>query len=137
VSRTPRIARLAARAGVLLLPLSLVCGCGSDGPERYEVSGKVIYDGKPIPAGEVVFEPDPKRGNTGPQSRAPIEDGRYCTLPGQGSVPGPVIVEVRGYDGQPHPESPDGLELFRPYRTTAELPREDSQHDVHVPVTQE
>ena len=28
------------------------CGCGgSDGPPRYEVSGAVTYDGRPVPKG--------------------------------------------------------------------------------------
>jgi hypothetical protein len=136
VSSTRRLAILPGLAAAILIASVSGCG-GSRGPERYEVSGKVTHGGQPIPAGEVVFEPDPDQGNTGPQSRAPITNGEYRTPPGLGSVPGAVIIEVRGYDGQAHPESPDGLELFRPYQCKAELPREDSEHDLDVPASHE
>jgi hypothetical protein len=52
-------------------------------------------------------------------------------------VPGPVVVQVRGYDGQPHPESPHGLELFRPYTLHIELPREASEQDLEVPASEQ
>ncbi len=116
---------------VALLSLALgvamvgVWGCGGPtGPPRYEVSGTVTYAGEPVPAGEVVFEPDPSKGNSGPQCRATINNGEYCTPSSSGSVPGAVIVRVLGYDGKANPESQMGMQLFPVYETTMELPAE-------------
>ncbi len=120
-------------AGLLVVACA---GCGgSGGSGRVEVYGTVSHGGKPIPAGEVVFEPDPTQGNTGPQARATIENGRYRTPRGQGSVPGAVVVRVEAYDGQPHPESPYGLQLFPAYTTTLVLPDRSSEQDIDVPAT--
>ncbi len=43
-------------------------GCSSqDGPVRYTLSGTITMpDGKPVPAGEINFEPDGQAGNKGP-----------------------------------------------------------------------
>lgn len=124
----------AALAAALLL---VACaGCGrSGGPARVEVYGTATHGGTPIPAGEVVFEPDPAQGNTGPQARAVIDNGSYRTPRGQGSVPGAVIVRVLAYDGQPHPESPYGLQMFPAYTTDLVLPDRASQQDIDVPAS--
>ncbi len=103
------------------LVLLAVLGCGGDG--RVEVSGKVTWNGKPIPAGEIVIEPDSAKGNTGPQAYATIQDGTFRTDPARGSISGPVILTVRGYDGIPNGESPRGKRLFRPYEMRLELPQ--------------
>jgi hypothetical protein len=41
-------------------------GCGSSGPPRYHISGKVTYGGQPVAAGSVMLVPDTSQGNTGP-----------------------------------------------------------------------
>jgi hypothetical protein len=49
-----------AAAAVALTPL----GCGSSGPEMASVSGKVTYQGKPVPKGTIAFvATDPSRPN--------------------------------------------------------------------------
>ena len=58
----------------LVAALLLAAGCGEAGPARYHVSGKVTFNGQPVPAGQIVFEPDPTAGNlvrpAMPRSRA-------------------------------------------------------------------
>lgn len=118
----------------ILLSL-LVAGCGSSGPDRYNVSGMVTYAGQPIPKGEIVFEPDPQRGNQGPQGRAPINGGKFASVEGRGVIAGPVIARVFAYDGKFNPESPNGSPLCRPYEFELELPAADSTHDLAVPAS--
>ena len=97
--------------------------CGASGPERYELSGTVQFQGKPVPAGQIVFEPDSSKGNVGPQGMAEIREGKYDTRGGRGMVGGPHVVRIRGYDrlslDEMHPPQP----LFPEYETTVDLSR--------------
>lgn len=116
-------------------------GCGEDGPTRYEVSGTVQYQGKPVPAGRIIFTPDAAQGNQGPQGVAIIKDGRYSTAAGsRGTVGGPHQVRIAGYDGAPVQGEEfmmtDGTPLFPEYTTTADLPREAAEVDFDVPAQQ-
>lgn len=116
------------------------CGTGEEGPARYPVSGSVTYDGQPVPRGTVAFEPDSSKGNNGPAVVAPIQDGRYETASGAGTVGGPHLVRIEGFDGQPTtlPDGmamPDGKKLFPDFSTTAELPNEAATQDFDVPVS--
>ena len=114
----------------------LTAGCGgSGGPARYDLSGKVSYGGKPVPAGRIVFEPDGAKGNSGPASYAEIHDGRYAAPRGKGTVGGPHRVRIAGFDGHGAGESPEGAPLFSEYRTTAKLPTQDGTRDFDVPAT--
>jgi hypothetical protein len=82
------------RTGVLLLCGALaggLCGCGRDGVKLLRVEGKVLLDGKPLPAdgkkgrtGYVVFYPDASRGNTSQEEpRGEIDgQGNYRMLTG-------------------------------------------------------
>lgn len=115
-----------------LAVLSAGCG-GVDGPPRYQVTGEVRYQGKPVPAGEIVFRPDTEKGNDGPGSVARIADGRYQTDSGRGVVGGAYIVEIVGFDGIPSPESLDGAVLFPPQTETVEFPSTESTHDFDLP----
>ena len=55
---------------------ALLVGCGDGGLKRYRVSGDVSFQGKPVPAGSIIFTPDTAKGNAGPQGTANIIDGR-------------------------------------------------------------
>jgi hypothetical protein len=124
--------------GSLLVAGSLLflagCGGGSDGPQRYRLSGTVAHAGKPVPSGSVSFIPDTSKGNSGPGGRAPIQDGRFDSAEGTGHVGGPHIVTVTGMDGVPDVDLPRGRRLFPSYKITLDLPKEDSTHDIEVPV---
>ena len=118
----------------------LLAGCGgktNDGPARFQVSGEVTYDGQPVPKGDIFFEPDGSKGNSGPQSRATIQDGQFETEPGKGMIGGPHKVRITGTDGKPAnvegEELPGGLPLFPPYETQIDFPQEDTEQSFNVP----
>jgi hypothetical protein len=51
---------------VVLLTLAIASiGCKKGGPELAPVSGKVTYQGKPLPFGSVIFQPESGRTSTG------------------------------------------------------------------------
>ncbi|MBA4191923.1 MAG: hypothetical protein C0467_28420 [Planctomycetaceae bacterium] len=74
-------------------------GCGDRGG-RSVIEGRVTWEGKPVPAGQVVFEPDPDRGGKGPAGVATIQDGHFRTNPEFGAVAGPHIARFRFGDGK-------------------------------------
>lgn len=130
-----------ARAPATLLAILLAAGCGSGGAGRLSVSGKVTYQGRPVPAGSVTFEPDASRGASGPGAVAEIKDGRYRTPSGKGPTAGPHRVRITGYDGKPCTLDgtpggmwlPQGKALFPQYQTTVDLPADASAQDFDVP----
>ena len=120
--------------GLLLIVAST--GCDS-GPKTYHLKGTVTYQGKPVPAGNILFEPDGSQGNEGQAGFAKIKDGKYDTsLEGQGVLGGPHQVRITGFDGVPRGELLLGIPLFPDYTTTAELPQKEAVQDFEVPATQ-
>lgn len=111
-----------------LIPLSgFGCSGSEDGPQRYKVTGSLTVAGKPVPAGIIIFEPDLKKGNSGPGGIADIIEGKYKTKPDKGIVGGPHTVRIIGYTkphlrGQPEPDL-----LFPEYRVAVDFP---SDHDI-------
>lgn len=117
----------------LVLFAAVFAGCG--GEKIYQLSGNVTFQGKPVPAGQIVFEPDTTAGNSGPAAFAKIKEGRYDTriLEGRGTVGGPHLVRILGLDGVPRGELLNGMPLFPEYSTTADLPKKDGTQDFDVP----
>ena len=117
------------------------CGGGSDSATTYHVSGKVEYDGQPLPAGKIYFTPDSSQGNQGPQGTATIKDGRYDTRESRfGIMGGPYIVRIDGYDGkQPANDEDnlfvDGQVIFRDYEIRFDFPKSDHVEDIAVPAS--
>ncbi len=120
---------------VALGTVGLLTGCGGpSGPERYDLSGTVQFAGQPIPAGQIVFEPDSSKGNSGPQGFAEIRDGKYDTRKeGRGTIGGPHRVRITGYDGVSLDEMHPAKALFAEYQTTVDLPKKGGTHDFDVP----
>jgi hypothetical protein len=91
--------RRRARALVLLpvvLGLALMAGCGRSGPARHEVSGTVLFDGKPLDEGVIRFEPlDGQASLDG----ATISNGAYRIPKDKGLFPGRYKVLIIGGDG--------------------------------------
>ena len=86
MSRRYRPCLLALAA--LLVPL--VAGCQREQPYG-EVEGVVTLDGKPLPHAEVVFMPDPEKGNSGRRSVALTDDqGHYRIASDGGRAGAPV-----------------------------------------------
>ena len=50
--------RFGVRATGLLVGCGLAAGCGPSGPVVCSVKGTVVYDGKPLPGGRIVFTND-------------------------------------------------------------------------------
>jgi len=118
------------------LAFFLLAGCGKGGLQLYDVSGAVTFDGQPVPAGTVLFQPDQSQGCSGPAGLAIIRDGKYDTAGegGTGVVGGPHLVRIIGLDGKTLDDmTPEGVPLFPDYTTTVDLPKENSTHDFSVP----
>lgn len=61
--------------GVAICLGALLAGCGPSGPETYEVSGEVTFDGQPVAEGQIVFRS--AEGSSASWAGA-IKDGRYA-----------------------------------------------------------
>lgn len=124
---------------VLIVAIGLgLTGCRQDaGPKRYSLEGEVTWEGRPVPAGSIIISPDVAAGNVGPATGVDIRDGRYRTLPGRGTIGGPHVFQIHGYDGQviQTPEIFDALgkQLFPPIRLNIDLPASDATHDLRLP----
>jgi hypothetical protein len=114
-------------------------GCGHSGHTRFELSGTVTYDGQPVPVGYIVFTPDKAAGNPGPGSQADIHDGKYSTPSGLGTIGGPHVVTVFGFDGKsyvpPGATMPIimGHPLFPSFTVKLNLPKAAGVQDLTVP----
>lgn len=127
------------RSLIAVLSVCLIGGCGStpEGPPRFQVSGSVTYDGKPVPKGFITFEPDSAAGNKGPGGGAPIVNGKYKTYADKGVVGGPHLVKIVGYDGVSASvegeQLADGKPLFSTYETKFDFPKQNGTRDFTVP----
>lgn len=117
-------------AAALALALSVgVTGCGgSDGPQRFKLSGTVTYKGAPLARGDIALSPDNEKQNSGPGSFCTIENGQFTTAPGAGVVGGPYVLIINGYDADP-----DAKPLFTDHRVELDLPRSDSVQNIDIP----
>ncbi len=120
--------------------LGLCTGCGgsgSDGPQRYNLTGTVTYAGQPIAAGMIVFEPDDAAGNQGPGTVVEFIDGHYRTPRGRGTIGGAHVVRIIGYTGQPEggDDSTGVQPLFSEYKTEVDVPKRNASHDFEIPAS--
>jgi len=117
----------------VVLVATALAGCDG-GLKRYSVSGAVTFGGRPVPAGEIAFEPDSSKGNNGPGSVVRIKDGRYQTEPGLGVVGGAYVIRIIPMSGTPFGDSLDGKpQLPRPHVQSVEFPASDSTKDFDIP----
>jgi hypothetical protein len=119
----------------LLAAAAIVLPAGCGGPARYDVSGKVTYDGRPLAAGVIFFDPDVTKKNDGPQGYAIIKNGTYNTSAKNGRpvVGGPYLARIDGFDGQPGRELPLGKPLFTNFQQAVDLPHATSTRDFNIP----
>ena len=88
---------------LLLCAAILLGGCGDGLPERVIVTGKVTYQGKPLPTGTISFSPKTERA-TRPSLAYLLEDGTYKMTTfraDDGTQPGEYSVAVIAYDEGP------------------------------------
>jgi hypothetical protein len=97
-----------------------LAGCGSS---TVPVTGTVKLDGKPLAGVEVVFHPDPQRGNSGDSASGFTDDqGRYTLLTARtsahGAAPGYYRVVITAINTQvdltAEPAAAEGLGSVQP-----------------------
>ncbi|MCH2115438.1 MAG: hypothetical protein MK171_11090 [Pirellulales bacterium] len=125
-------------SAVALLGLLMCAGCNEkSGPERYDLWGTITYQDRPIPNGFVTFAPDKSKGNSGPGAHANIENGQYRTREGRGTVGGPHVVSVTGFDGKAAGSGPEfnpaGGALVADAKLKVDLPKQSGAFDLKVP----
>jgi len=94
-----RVSKATARVAVCLCLVSSLSGCGggaADPPKtpRVNASGKVEFDGQPLPAGTLTFT----HVDTGHNAICNIYDGEYESDSGNGPEPGNNLVFVKGQE---------------------------------------
>ena len=92
-------------ASCFLTLAALLAGCGEQGPKTHPVSGKVSYQGKPLPFGAIMFVPA-----EGSAASARIEsDGTYKVdlTPGPHKV---SVIAIPPRQGRPDPTKEGGLD---------------------------
>jgi hypothetical protein len=110
-------------------------GCGERAPQRVRVTGLVTFEGQPVPYGNITFEPDTSKGNSGPQGYAKIQDGKYDSdVGGIGPCPGPQTVIVEGYPELGREKPGQGRLVFN-HRTTWDLPPTAAFKDFDIPAS--
>jgi hypothetical protein len=76
--------------------LLLGTGCGTSGPERYEITGHVTYKGQPVEEGVIEFEPQDGQGT---KDGSIILNGEYRIPKDKGLSPGKYKVSIVIGDG--------------------------------------
>ncbi len=91
--------------GILRTVCLVAPSCGNPGGARYHVTGKVTFDGKPIPIGKIYFHSNVPRGNAGPPAFAEIQEGVYDTRTGGSGVrEGQSSLPSKGSMARPAPQ---------------------------------
>lgn len=128
--------RLRDIAVLACLPLlTVVLGCGDKGTH---VSGKVTFNGQPVPQGKVYILPDSAAGNSGASGFADIKNGTYDTAAegGHPATPGASVLKVDGYDPNPPPNAGPEVtttRLFTGYEKKVEIGSGTTVQDIDVP----
>lgn len=121
-------------SGLLLTWCLFATACGSSGNSPSHLSGKVTFNGKPVPAGRVFFLPNAAKGGAGQGGFAEIKDGTYDTRSkGAGTPGGPLIVRIDGFDGKSSPGNPIGQALFLSFEFQVDIPAGGGTKDFDVP----
>ena len=127
--------RSACRAAVLAALLGIAAGCSGSEAKKVQLSGKVTFNGQPVPAGYISFMPDASQGNRGEVRVVQIKDGVYDSAREQnpGIYPGPTVVRIAGFDGKPLPLYPQGKQIFNAHELHESL--EGGTKDFDVPAS--
>lgn len=123
------------RSGVSVFGLLFCClsmaGCRemSNDSGRVSLTGRITYDGQPVPYGDLVFTPDGAQGNSGPEGFALIKNGVYSTRDdrGKGVGRGPMIVAVSAFRDGP------GQGIIVETEFKVELPASGGEFDLVIP----
>lgn len=98
-------------------------GCESRSTTRHHLSGIVTWQGKPVPAGRIIFSPVRTKDFDTDVSYAPITNGHFDTaVKGLGHFGGPYDLIISGFDGVPREHAPLGAPLFQTRTLRESLP---------------
>jgi hypothetical protein len=124
-----------ARLSVAAVALAAV-GCSSE-PPLAQVSGKVTFQGKPVPAGWISFTPDVAAGTLGHVKTMQIKDGAYDSAKESepGLLPGRYFIRIAGFDGVRIPLYGQGKQIFNPIEDTFTVPEGNSTKDWEIPAS--
>ena len=126
----------ACRLVYLMAFIVAAAGCSHEA-QKGQVSGKVLFNAQPVPAGWISFMPDTTAGNRGTVKVAQIKDGVYNTAvePDPGVFPGATVVRIAGFDGKKQPFFPQGKQIFNPIELREVLPEGTSTKDFTIPAS--
>src|SRR5262245_33210768 len=110
---------------------ALAVGCSSK-PEMAQISGKVTFQGKPVPAGWISFTPEVGKGSV---RVCQIKDGVYDSS--RESDPGIHLgknqIKIAGFDGNKVPLWGQGKQIFNPIDDMFDVPAGGTTKDWVVP----
>jgi hypothetical protein len=126
--------RVVCLMAVLGAALVIPAGCRTE-KKTAQLSGNVTFKGQPVPAGYISFLPDSSKGNQGGMKVVQIKDGRYDTAlaSDSGVVPGPTVIRIAGFDGNPVPRFGQGKQIFNIYELRETLAEGTAAKDFTVP----
>jgi hypothetical protein len=118
--------------GVGVFALAVVCTSCSSKAEMGQISGKVTFQGKPVPAGWISFTPEPGKGAV---RVCQIKDGVYDSSKegDPGIHPGKNLVKIAGFDGNKVPLWGQGKQIFNPIDETFDVHTGSSTKDWEIP----
>lgn len=117
-------------------------GCRPAGPPRYDITGTVSYEGKPVPAGTITFIPVGESAAERGPGFCQFTNGRYASRSGRSPGSGPYRFVIDGFDGAPSRtvdgdeslERPLGKPIFDTQVVEIELPpRHGGAFDINLP----
>jgi hypothetical protein len=114
--------------------LLLAAGCSSK-PQPTQLSGKVTFKGKPVPAGWISFTPDVAAGGLGGVIVFQIKDGAYDSAQENQPPlnPGTYQIRIAGFDGKKEPFFGQGKQIFNPIEDTYIVPAGTTTKDFVIP----
>ena len=126
--------KLCLAIGLPMLPF----GCDRRGHARFDLKGKVSYNGQSVPAGYIVFTPEP-REIPAPAHRRTSATASMPRTPGWARSAVRTSCSIFAFDGKSY--TPPGSKmplvmghpLFPPYTVKVDLPKKATVFDFAVP----
>lgn len=122
---------------VVFIIVMFVSGCGGwANSQRFIVSGTVLLDGKPVPAGRIYIEPDSTQQTFGPGITAKIMNGKFRTPEEKRIAGGHYRVRIVAFDGIATIEATEGSALMNSaFETEITLSESSSIQNFNIPAS--
>lgn len=133
-------ARAGTRRAVLALlavgAAAVAAGCGGDGSKLHKVTGKVSYNGQPVPEGRILF----RNTGDGRAYSAPIADGAYEVMCEAGQMRVEIIASrvipgkfKKGENNEPEPIPVAEMYIPTKYNSASTLTAEVKTSSTEIP----